>query len=78
MQIGIHCQILILPKIDDNWKLAVAYFAASMPISDIDKTNMELISEIMNSATYGYFREHCLLLYDSSSTLITQYRDMPK
>ena len=67
-----------LPKSDDQWKLANAYFAASMPISDIDKTNVELIIETMNSAIYSYFRENCGLLDDSSSTLITKYKDISK
>ena len=43
-----------LPKSNDQWKLANAYFAPSMPISDIDKTNVELITETMNSNTYIY------------------------
>ena len=69
---------LQLPKSDDQWKLANAYFAASMPISDIDETNVELIIETMNSTMYTYFRKNCRLLDDSSSTLITKYKDISK
>ena len=69
---------LKLPKSDDQWKLANAYFAASMPISDIDETNVELIIETMNSTMYTYFRKNCRLLDDSSSTLITKYKDISK
>ena len=36
-----------LPKGDDQWKLANDYFAASMPISDFDKTDVELTIETM-------------------------------
>ena len=31
-----------LPKSNDQWKLANDYFAASMPISDPEKTDVEL------------------------------------
>ena len=49
-----------------------------MPISDIDKTNVDLIIETMNSAIYTYFRENYGLFDDSSSTLITMYKNMSK
>ena len=67
-----------LPKSDDQWKLANDYFAASMPISDLDKTDVELTIETMNSNVYTYFRENCGLLDDSSLSLIMKYKDMSK
>ena len=47
-----------------------------MLISDIDKTNLELIIETINSAIYTHFRENCGLLENSSSTLIAKYKNM--
>ena len=59
-----------LPKSDDQWKLATDYFAASLPISDLDKTDVELTIETMNSNVYAYFWENCGLLDDSSLSMI--------
>ena len=49
-----------------------------MPISDIDKINVELIIETINSAIYTYFRENYGLLDNSSSILITNNKHMSK
>ena len=67
-----------LSKSDDQWKLTNDYFAASMPISNTDSTDVELTIETMNSNVYSYFLEDFRLLDDSSLSLIMKYKDMSK
>ena len=76
LKMGVNIKPAVkLRKSDDKWKLANDYFAASMPISDLDKTDVELKIETMNSNVHTYFRDNCGLLDDSSSSLIVKYKD---
>ena len=68
-----------LPKSDDQWKTTNAYFAASLPISEIDHSNISVQIAAMNSTIYNYFHDNFGTLEDTITLgLFAKYNDMSK
>ena len=71
-----------LPDIKPGTKLPKAVISgnwpATMPVSPIDKSNIKLVAERMNSIIYDYFRDNYGLLDDSRSVVFGKYMDMYK
>ena len=68
-----------LPKSDDQWKTTNAYFAAALPISEIDHRNISTQIAAMNSTIYSYFHDNFGTIEDTSTLgLFAKYNDMSK
>ena len=68
-----------LPRSDDQWKRTNAYFAAALPISEIDHRNISMQIAAKNSTIYNYFRENFGTIEDTSTLgLFARYKDMSK
>ena len=65
-----------LPKSDLDWQLASSYFAAAMPISEIDKSNINDTLSAMTSVIYAYFRDNFGTLEDTNTPyMVDKYKD---
>ena len=65
-----------LPKSDFDWKLANDFFAASMPIADVNAVNINDIVSSMNSIIYNYFYMNFGSLDDTgTSEFAHKYKD---
>ena len=68
-----------LPRSDDQWKTTNAYFAAALPISEIDNRNISMQIVAMNSTIYNYFHDNFGTIEDISTLgLFAKYSDMSK
>ena len=45
-----------LPKNNEQWKTANTYFAATLPLTEIDPSKVNVFIKTMNSVIYDYFQ----------------------
>ena len=65
-----------LPKSDYDWKLANDFFTASLPVSEVEGSDINTVVSSMNSTIYDYFHENFGALENTdSSHFVDKYKD---
>ncbi|XP_065066053.1 uncharacterized protein LOC135691968 [Rhopilema esculentum] len=68
-----------LPKKDEQWKTANTYFAATLPLTEINPSNVNVSIKTMNSVIYDYFQINYGVSDDVINTnLIEKYKHKTK